>query len=163
MYTELIGKSAVVIIIAIIIVIVLFLFSIENFENHTEVKDQLKTDIFAIRTIMDTEMGYLFDKHFDKDIDVLKKNNIFQFNGVTIGNNIYILVDGHKYSTILFVTLHELTHVLYGDSKHSPEFWINFKKILKLSYTLNQMPVIDYSITPISYGSIDITNNPYLT
>lgn len=68
----------------------------------------------------------------------------------------------HRFNTLVFVNLHELAHVATDSIGHTPEFWDNFRLILKRAIKLGFYKYEDYSIYPIrSYcGNIDITFNP---
>tara|TARA_B000000557_G_scaffold246375_1_gene229429 strand:- start:22 stop:621 length:600 start_codon:yes stop_codon:yes gene_type:complete len=70
------------------------------------------------------------------------------------GNN---LIDDN---TLTFVALHELSHIATESVGHTPEFWNNFKFILKNAVKIKIYKPIDYSKTPREYCSLKITDNP---
>ena len=75
----------------------------------------------------------------------------------TGGNNL------HKISTIMFVNLHELTHIAStkNDPGHKIIFWKNFKIILKEAEEIGIYKPIDYKKTPANYCGMNVFYNPY--
>lgn len=63
-------------------------------------------------------------------------------------------------NTLVFVALHELSHVMSESIGHTDEFWRNFKRLLRLGSTLRLYNPIDYALQPHPYCGIRITNNP---
>lgn len=63
--------------------------------------------------------------------------------------------------TLMFVALHELTHVLTTSIGHKDEFWNNFKYVLEHAKNANIYEPIDYKKTPQKYCGMTITDNPY--
>ena len=63
-------------------------------------------------------------------------------------------------NTLMFVILHEITHVMTLSVGHTKEFWSNFKFILKVSVKLNIYNKVDYSKEPQPYCGIKVTDSP---
>ena len=63
-------------------------------------------------------------------------------------------------NTLMFVTLHELAHVMTVSVGHTEEFWTNFKFLLTKSVELNIYKPIDYSKYPQQYCGFKITDSP---
>ena len=63
-------------------------------------------------------------------------------------------------NTMMFVTLHEYTHILTKSVGHTDEFWDNFKFILKNSIKLGIYKCVDYSANPQKYCGIEVNNSP---
>tara|TARA_B100000927_G_C16457734_1_gene466578 strand:- start:186 stop:794 length:609 start_codon:yes stop_codon:yes gene_type:complete len=63
--------------------------------------------------------------------------------------------------TLLFVGIHELAHIMTKSIGHHREFWANFKFLLinAKKYGIHQPK--DYKENPVTYCSMDITDNPY--
>lgn len=68
------------------------------------------------------------------------------------------LIDEH---TLVFVALHELTHVGSPSIGHGPEFWENFKYVLERAREFGIHDPRDYKIKPAKYCSTMIRDNPY--
>lgn len=63
-------------------------------------------------------------------------------------------------NTIVFVALHELSHLMSASVGHNEEFWTNFEFILENAVAENLYTPIDYSKKPVEYCGLTITNNP---
>jgi len=64
-------------------------------------------------------------------------------------------------NTLMFVALHELTHVLTTSIGHKDEFWANFKYVLQHAKTAGIYEPIDYKKEPQQYCGMTITDNPF--
>lgn len=62
---------------------------------------------------------------------------------------------------ILFVALHELSHLMTLTIGHGPDFWNNFRFILKLAVKNNIYKSIDFNKYHKPYCGIKITDTPY--
>ena len=67
----------------------------------------------------------------------------------------------HEFDTILFVNLHELSHLMDLNYGHTHSFWKGFKFLLHEAHELGIYNPVDYSKTPIKYCGIMITSNPF--
>ena len=64
-------------------------------------------------------------------------------------------------STLTFVAIHELAHVMTLSEGHTQEFWTNFKFLLEQAKKANIYNPVDYKNNPQPYCGIEITDNPY--
>lgn len=64
-------------------------------------------------------------------------------------------------STLMFVTLHEITHMMIDSWGHGDEFWPTFKFLLLNARDAGVYDPIDYSKYNINYCGLVLTNNPY--
>lgn len=64
-------------------------------------------------------------------------------------------------NTLLFVFLHELSHVASVEKEHSDKFWLVFKFLLVCAVELMDYKPVDYSQSPINYCGIDVFHNPF--
>jgi len=69
-----------------------------------------------------------------------------------------ILIDE---STLTFVAIHELSHVMTKSIGHKSEFWQNFKFLLEQAKEANIHNPIDYKAAPREYCGMKIHYNPY--
>jgi hypothetical protein len=67
------------------------------------------------------------------------------------------LIDEH---TLMFVAIHELTHVGTSSVGHGDEFWNNFKFLLEKAKEYGIHDPVDYKATPAKYCSMQIKDNP---
>lgn len=63
-------------------------------------------------------------------------------------------------NTITFVAIHELAHIMTLSIGHEPEFWNNFKILLREAVDLGIYQKEDYSKNPKPYCGITVTDNP---
>ena len=75
-----------------------------------------------------------------------------------VKNNNDELIDEH---TLLFVALHELSHIATESIGHKPEFWANFKFILENAKEAGIHDPKDYKEAPAEYCGMNIRDNPY--
>ena len=64
-------------------------------------------------------------------------------------------------NTLLFVGIHEISHIATKSVGHTDEFWKNFKFLLEQGVELKIYTPVDYKKTPKRYCSMEITDNPY--
>lgn len=64
-------------------------------------------------------------------------------------------------NTLMFVGIHEISHISTESVGHTSEFWTNFKFLLKEAAEINLYKPIDYKKTPKKYCGMKITDNPY--
>lgn len=64
-------------------------------------------------------------------------------------------------NTLMFVALHELSHLATKTIGHDETFWKNFKFILKESEKIGIYQPVDYKSTATSYCGTTIKDNPY--
>ena len=64
-------------------------------------------------------------------------------------------------NTLMFVALHELSHIATESIGHNKEFWDNFKFLLKEAQEAGVYNMVDYSKENTEYCGMTITDNPY--
>lgn len=71
----------------------------------------------------------------------------------------------HDVDVVLFVMLHELSHIGNVRWGHSPEsgFWEIFKFVLHEAALSGYYKPVDYQIHPVRYCGIDVNYNPYFS
>jgi predicted metal-dependent hydrolase len=63
-------------------------------------------------------------------------------------------------NVMMFVALHELSHVCTESVGHGPDFWNNFGWILKEAEALGYYTYTDFQAHPVSYCGVSITDSP---
>lgn len=63
-------------------------------------------------------------------------------------------------NTMMFVGLHELSHLMTKTIGHKPEFWYNFRILLRISITIEIYDCINYNIESKNYCGTKITDSP---
>jgi hypothetical protein len=66
----------------------------------------------------------------------------------------------HDFQTILFVNLHELSHLLDREYGHNKSFWDSFRVILKEAIELGIYEPKDYKNNNVQYCGLTITSSP---
>lgn len=69
----------------------------------------------------------------------------------------YPLVDKN---TLLFVTLHEMAHLMTASTGHTSEFWSNFRRLLTDAQKIGIYSAVNYARTPVEYCGMMITDSP---
>jgi len=64
-------------------------------------------------------------------------------------------------STLTFVAIHELSHIMTSSIGHMQEFWQNFKFLLENAKAAKIYIPVDYKKNPEGYCGMTITDNPY--
>jgi predicted metal-dependent hydrolase len=63
-------------------------------------------------------------------------------------------------NTVMFVVLHEMAHLMTTTIGHTPEFWANFRRILKDAVGAGIYQEVNYNHTPVQYCGMTITDSP---
>jgi hypothetical protein len=63
-------------------------------------------------------------------------------------------------NVLMFVALHEFSHICTESIGHGPDFWNNFGWLLKEAEALGLYKYTDFSAHPVSYCGIYITDSP---
>ena len=63
-------------------------------------------------------------------------------------------------NTLMFVALHEVSHLATKSIGHNDEFWSNFKFILEESSKIGIYRAVDYKNNNTEYCGMDINDNP---
>ena len=64
-------------------------------------------------------------------------------------------------NTLMYVALHELSHIASESIGHTEEFWDNFKFLITESKEIGIYTPIDYKNNNTQYCGMTITDNPY--
>lgn len=91
-------------------------------------------------------------------------NTSFVFNkGTKVRFCLRRIDDRNKFydmNTIMFVALHELSHMMTQEYGHGKKFWDCFKFVLGEANQLGMIDIIDYKKNPVEYCGINISRNP---
>lgn len=125
---------------------------------------------------------YLYEKYPDKDnVSLLHKNynplkikeilptseytayseNKGEKIAFCLGENKEDVDDLIDQNTLMFVALHELSHLATKSIGHTKEFWDNFKFILQESEKIGIYRPVDYKKNKTNYCGMKIKDNPY--
>lgn len=65
-----------------------------------------------------------------------------------------------NFNLLVFVTLHELGHLMSVSLHHTPEFWTNFRFLLREAIGMNMYVPVDYSQDKQQYCKMVVSDNP---
>lgn len=63
-------------------------------------------------------------------------------------------------NVLMFVALHELTHIMTESVGHTTEFWDNFSFVLREALKLGVYHYVDFRSNPVKYCGVEITDSP---
>jgi len=63
-------------------------------------------------------------------------------------------------NTVMFVSIHEMAHIMSKETGHPPEFWDNMKYLLENSAEMGIYIPNDYSKEPVDYCGQEINSTP---
>ena len=63
-------------------------------------------------------------------------------------------------NVMVFVSLHEMAHVVTPSLGHGPDFWNNFAWLLKQAEEMNIYKYQDFKAHPVAYCGLNITDSP---
>ena len=63
-------------------------------------------------------------------------------------------------NVMVFVSLHEMGHVITPSVGHGPDFWNNFAWLLKQAEAINIYQFQDFKAHPVAYCGLSITDSP---
>jgi len=67
----------------------------------------------------------------------------------------------HDPNTMMFVVIHELTHMMNDSWGHPADFWVLFKFMLQNAAEAGVYSPVDYSRHPVVYCGLPLNYNPY--
>lgn len=64
-------------------------------------------------------------------------------------------------NTLMYVALHEISHIGTKSIGHTEEFWDNFKFVITEAKNIGIYQLVDYKKEPARYCGMNITDNPF--
>ena len=127
------------------------IYNIKKFPEHTEYINQLATQFNKNRTII-----YETDPSSSLTSYSINKGEEISFCLRSKKTNLL-----HDINLIMYVAIHELSHVMTKSIGHKQEFWENFKFLLENAKEINVYNPVDYKKSPQEYCGMQITDNPF--
>jgi predicted metal-dependent hydrolase len=62
-------------------------------------------------------------------------------------------------NVLMYVAIHELSHLMTKEIGHPPKFWSNFKRILQFAVDIKIYNKVDYAATPAKYCGLTIKSS----
>ena len=134
-----------------------------------QIRKNLETIIQSMRTKYPNDESVLrMNKNFRPDnISESGKSNQYTSYSVNKGEKIVFCIrqkdENESFvdmNTIMFVSIHELAHVMSKSVGHTEEFWKNFKLLLEESIVLGIYKKENYTENPKPYCGISVTDSP---
>lgn len=154
----------------------------KKFKDHHKASDILaRLNYVNIKVIEHMHNKYKKSEEYDTEFLIENYGNgeaLSEHTPRTTVNTSYVLNKGdliklclrdpktneiHDFNTIVFVNLHELSHLLDKEYGHGKTFWRGFKNVLNSAVELGLYDPIDYSHTPTKYCGMTITSSPYFS
>ena len=127
---------------------------------------ELFTDIIKKYNMHD-RMTQLLENYNGARFSEISPNNVLGNTSFTEGKGRKIVMclrnkagQLHDVNTIMFVTLHEITHVMNDQWGHELYFWGLFRIVLQEAVECGIYEPVDYARRPKAYCGIMITQNP---
>jgi hypothetical protein len=121
---------------------------------------------FEERAFLTTRMLHLYNpENFEENRPLTSENTSFVVNK---GDIISLCLRGAltekshiiSHNVLIFVALHELTHIATETWSHKQPFWSRFKIILQEAVECGIYQPVNYALNPVNYCTLDITYNP---
>jgi predicted metal-dependent hydrolase len=153
---------------------------IDNRDYDVQIKDdaQEAADLIAqIREKLILVSDHLIKTYPNEDRTIrlkqnFKPNNIkegidnpnYTSYSINKGEQIVLCLISHNklidLNTMMFVVLHELSHICTLSIGHTPEFWDNFKWILEEAINIGVYKKQDFKLNNVDYCGMKITDSP---
>jgi len=116
----------------------------EKGDNIRQLKESFNPDYITENIPGSIYVAYSVNKGEELSICIREKDT-----EVFIDNNI-----------IIFVSIHELAHIMTPESGHTPLFWDNMKYLLEKASSSGIYHPQDYSQNPVTYCGMEINSTP---
>ncbi len=143
-------------------------------EKCMEILVQLNKNVLQLLTYIKTEeregINDLLDNYRPDSLCENLENRSLQAYSVNKGEEICLCLREPEnelqiiddMNTLMFVLVHELSHLMTDDIGHTEKFWNNMAYLLKKANEINLYTPINYSVTPVMYCGVKIDETPYI-
>ena len=151
-------------------------YYVRNLADKNEAVDKLANIGMSLQKLIDS----LNEKDKEKGEDILRLKESFNSDYITenIPGSMYVAYsvnkgeelsicirekDTEKFidnNTIIFVAIHELSHIMTDELGHTKLFWDNMKYLLEKAGSLGIYNKIDYNKYPVMYCGMEIDSTP---
>ena len=151
-------------------------YYVRNLPDKNEAADKLANIGMSLQKLIDSlnekdkEKGeYIFRLKKSFNSDYITENipgSMYVAYSVNKGEELSICIrekDTEKFidnNTIIFVAIHELSHIMTDEFGHTELFWDNMKYLLEKSSLVSIYKKIDYSKYPVMYCGMEIDSTP---
>ena len=151
-------------------------YYVRNLPDKNEAADKLANIGMSLQKLIDS----LNEKDKEKGEDILRLKKSFNSDYITenIPGSMYVAYsvnkgeelsicirekDTEKFidnNTIIFVAIHELSHIMTDELGHTELFWDNMKYLLEKGSLVGIYKKIDYNKYPVMYCGMEIDSTP---
>ena len=138
-----------------------------NMLAKIRIKLQKICDVMKQKYPDDESVKRMVERFNPDNITEAGKNNQYTSYSVNKGEKIVFCIRQKNESeslvdenTMTFVSIHELGHIMTKSVGHTPEFWDNFKRLLKIAIEEGLYTKEDYSRSPKEYCGIKVSDSP---
>ena len=151
-------------------------YYVRNLPDKNEAADKLANIGMSLQKLIDS----LDEKDKEKGEDILRLKESFNSDYITenIPGSMYVAYSVNKgeelsicirekdtenfidNNTIIFVAIHELSHIMTDELGHTKLFWDNMKYLLEKAGSLGIYNKIDYNKYPVMYCGMEIDSTP---
>jgi len=131
-----------------------------------DISQSLERLINSIRDAKRDGIDRLVDNYDPKNITENIPGSMYVAYSVNKGEELSICIrekETEKFldkNTVMFVSIHELSHIMSKDTGHTKEFWSNMKYLLEEASKIGIYTPVDYSKNPVMYCGMKIDNTP---
>jgi len=160
----------IVIVIFIIIVASKLYFSSDSFNLRCIISD-VNGNKYCVRDRNKLELAADRLAHVNNNLNKLVTLPTSEFTAYSEnkGEKLAFCLDTEKNSkgrlidmnTLMYVALHEVSHIATKSIGHNDEFWNNFKFMITEAKEINIYNPVDYKKEPARYCGMNISDNPY--
>tara|TARA_B110000971_G_C20022332_1_gene506978 strand:+ start:1922 stop:2500 length:579 start_codon:yes stop_codon:yes gene_type:complete len=150
-------------------------YIVRDLENSQEAAEKLSTINTKLKLLIasldeDDRRGIdrLKDKYNPYRLTETEENSKYTSYSLNKGEKIALCIrkdDNHltfeDENTVIFVAIHELSHIMTESVGHEKEFWENMGFLLEKAHQLNIYQPVDYSENNTNYCGMEITTTPY--
>lgn len=153
---------------------------VHSMSNYDKAADMLakinRANIAVIKYMKQKYVGTHYEKHIDRLAEKYNPDVLGEHIPIGTENTSYVTNKGekirfclrpntnrymiHDWNILMFVSLHEISHIMNVSTGHDNDFWNTFKFILKNAAEIGVYKPVDYSVHPTLYCNIQVTYNP---
>lgn len=138
-----------------------------NMLANIRIKLQKICDVMKNKYPTDESVTRMVERFNPDNITESGKNNQYTSYSINKGEKIVFCIrqkndkeDLVDENTMTFVSIHELAHIMTKSVGHTPEFWDNFKRLLKIAIEEGLYNKEDYTKNPKEYCGIKVSDSP---
>lgn len=153
-------------------------YCVRERQNMSQASDLLAKTVNKMNTLVETlkvkypdneNVKYLVKNYNPKKIVEILPNSQYTAYSENKGRKIAFCLNVEKNNdtnlidenTLMFVALHELSHLTTKSIGHNVDFWKNFKFLIKEASEINVYTIENYTIHGKTYCGVNIKSNPY--